>query len=95
MSKQLVITVPWNLTEHRFYKSGERDKYGCQPNFDLRQWHCFRPEVEEWIEENIRQKSKLRLRLSKLETDPISTGPRNFVYFGIATDLVFFKLKWL
>jgi hypothetical protein len=95
MSDQLVISIPWNLTGFRYYQQGARNKYGCQPNLDLRQWHCFRREVEEWIEENIRQKSRLRLRLGKLATDPISSSPRNLVYFGIAADLVFFKLKWL
>jgi hypothetical protein len=44
-------------------RNGTPVNYGCQPFMNLSAWVCFTHEVEDWMSENMRRKSGIRLRL--------------------------------
>jgi hypothetical protein len=91
------LVIPQDLVEKKYLANG-KNRYGCQPDSDLRVWTCFKPEIEEWMETNMRRKSGIRLReeLHPLPAPEIGfLGWDAVVYFKNDRDAVLFKMFWL
>lgn len=64
----------------------EKNRYGCQPFDQINKWICFKPEVEEWMETNMKRKSGIKVKY---------TGGYSLIRFENENDALLFKMRWL
>lgn len=72
-------------------------RYAENLNTNLHIWDVLKPEVIEWIEENIKRKSAIKIRtvFERERASPRNiNGRTSYIHFGTETDAVLFKLRW-
>lgn len=105
----VTFRVPAGLTEGRICgRQAKANPYGAQCFDDLSAWLCFTPEIEAWIDENIKRKSGIKLR-PFYSDDPDEEARSTFnrrmwwqpdingyqVTFANDKDGILFKMKWI
>lgn len=72
-----------------------KNRYGCQPFDNLSKWICFKPEVEEWMETNMKRKSGIKIKYwSSVKARKIIVRPTT-ARFANEHDALLFKMRWL
>lgn len=100
------VIIPASMVENKMKgRKAKADKYGCQPYSELDIWLCFTDEVEEWVEENCKRKSGIRLREAPGPPSVPDGSSRSayrylskygyIVHFANDKDGILFKMKWI
>lgn len=75
-----------------------KNRYGCQPFDNLSKWICFKPEVEEWMETNMKRKSGIKIKYWRKSLDSSETRQifrPTTARFANDHDALLFKMRWL
>ncbi len=105
----VTFRIPHELAEGRIIgRQAKADPYGAQCFDELSAWLCFKPEVMDWIAENCKRKSGIRLR-PYYSPDPEEEARSTFnrrmwwepdlngyqVTFLNDKDGILFKMRWI
>jgi hypothetical protein len=63
---------------------------------NILKWSCFfLPEINEWIQDNIREKSQVKVALVWRTAARNDSRYDIVITFGTDNDAIFFKMRWL